>query len=420
MIDKGEVLKLSHRLGAAAVAFLTAAGLTACADNANDAGNAKNATSATTAAQADSTGASSKPRTTDGAITVTDAAGRKLEFEEQPDRIVLAEGRAAYATALLQEHPLDNVVAYGQDLEKAAPSFRDKLFEVQPDAKDMPVIGSIQKGDVTVENLLAQDPDVVIMTLDQKKAVEESGFISDMDKAGITYAFIDFRQKPLENTTVSMTLLGDLLGQPERAKKYNEFYTAKVKDITDRASKIADKPDVLLWTAAGYTDCCAVAGDAHLGTLVTAAGGHNLGPEVLGTENTTITVEKLVELNPEKLIVTGGEWARDPNKTDAFRHVELGYQSSPELALESCDGPLQQPGLDLLDAPKNGNYFAVYHQFYDNPFNVFALEAFAKWIHPEEFKDLNPTQDFKDFHKEWMPFEYSGEFFIDPAHPEES
>lgn len=258
------------------------------------------------------------------------------------------------------------------------------------------------------------------MTLDQKKAVEESGFLSDMDAAGLKYAFIDFRQKPLENTTVSMQLLGDLLGQSERAEKYNEFYNAKVKEITDRVAETADRPDVLIWMAAGFNDCCAVAGDSNLGTLVTAAGGHNLGPEVLGADSTTITAEKLIELNPDKIIVTGGEWARDPNRTDAIRHVELGYQSSPELALQTCDGPLSQAGMDQLDATKNGNYFAVYHQFYDNPYNVFALEAFAKWIHPEQFADLNPTQDFKDFHKEWLPFEYSGAFFIDPANPEES
>nr|WP_289624489.1 ABC transporter substrate-binding protein [Corynebacterium afermentans] len=362
--------------------------------------------------------ATTQTRSAEGAVTVTDAAGRTLQFDELPERIVLAEGRAAYATALLQDNPLDNVVAYGQDLEKAAGAFREKLFEMQPEAKDMPEIGMIHKGDVTVENLLAQKPDVVIMTLDQKKSVEESGFISDLDAAGITYAFIDFRQKPLENTTVSMQLLGDLLGQSERAQKYNEFYQAKVKEITDRAAKIVDKPDVLLWTAAGFSDCCAVAGDVHLGTLITAAGGHNLGPEVLGPETKTLTPEKLVELNPDKLIVTGGEWARDPNKVDTFRHVELGYQSNPDLVLETCEGPLQQPGMELLDAPKEGNYFAIYHQFYDNPFNVFALEAFAKWLHPEEFADLDPAQDFKDFHKEWLPFEYSGVFFVDPAHPE--
>ncbi|WP_301924721.1 ABC transporter substrate-binding protein [Corynebacterium glaucum] len=407
-------MKISLKAATAAIAITTALGVTACSDSSGDTAQ----TSSSGAQESQST--SSSERAADAALTVTDAAGRKIEFEEMPDRIVLAEGRAAYATALLQENPLDNIVAYGQDLETAAGAFREKLFEIQPEAEDMPVIGSIQKGDVTVENLLAQDPDVVIMTLDQKKAVEESGFITDLDSAGITYAFIDFRQKPLENTTVSMTLLGDLLGQSERAEKYNEFYNAKVKDITERAAKTSNKPDVLLWTAAGYNDCCAVAGDVHLGTLVTAAGGHNLGPEVIGPENKTITPEKLVELNPEKIIVTGGEWARDPNKTDTFRHVELGYQSTPELALETCDGPLSKAGMELLDAPKNGNYFAVYHQFYDNPFNVFALEAFAKWIHPEEFSDLNPTEDFKQFHEDWMPFDYSGVFFIDPANPDES
>lgn len=409
-------MKLSHRIGVFGVAVATALGLTACADNGGDA----DTTHVSTSEAASSQSGTSQTQAADGAVTVTDAAGRTLQFDELPERIVLAEGRAAYATALLQDEPLRNVVAYGQDLEKAAGAFRDKLFELQPEAKDMPTIGMIQKGDVTVENLLAQRPDVVIMTLDQKKAVEESGFLSDMDAAGLKYAFIDFRQKPLENTTVSIQLLGDLLGQSERAEQYNEFYNAKVKEITDRVADTTDRPDVLIWMAAGFNDCCAVAGDSNLGTLVTAAGGHNLGPEVLGAENTTITAEKLIELNPDKLIATGGEWARDPNRTDAIRHVELGYQSSPELALQTCDGPLSQAGMDQLDATKTGNYFAVYHQFYDNPYNVFALEAFAKWIHPEQFADLNPTQDFEDFHKEWLPFDYSGAFFIDPANPEES
>lgn len=411
------MVKRSHRIGTLTVSLATVCGLVACS-GAETTPTAGNETDTEISTQTSGTAATTQTRSAEGAVTVTDAAGRTLQFDELPERIVLAEGRAAYATALLQDNPLDNVVAYGQDLEKAAGAFREKLFEMQPEAKDMPEIGMIQKGDVTVENLLAQKPDVVIMTLDQKKSVEESGFISDLDAAGITYAFIDFRQKPLENTTVSMQLLGDLLGQSERAQKYNEFYQAKVKEITDRAAKITDKPDVLLWTAAGFSDCCAVAGDVHLGTLITAAGGHNLGPEVLGPETKTITPEKLVELNPDKLIVTGGEWARDPNKADTFRHVELGYQSNPDLVLETCEGPLQQPGMELLDAPKEGNYFAVYHQFYDNPFNVFALEAFAKWLHPEEFADLDPAQDFKDFHKEWLPFEYSGVFFADPAHPE--
>lgn len=397
-------MNIKRTMVAVTLSLATAFGLAGCSNDSGDVASTS-ATGTTQTAERDGKSAA--------ALTVTDAAGRTVEFDEQPERIVLGEGRGAFATAVLQDDPFDKVVAYGEDLKKAAPAFQEKMFDKYPDAKDMPMIGSIQKGDVTVENLLAQNPDVVVMTLDQKKATEQSGFLSDMDRAGIKYVFTDFRQKPLEHTTVSMTLLGDLFGQPEKAKKFNEFYDNKVAEITDRVAKTTERPGTVVWTAAGFTDCCGIAGDTNLGTLVTAAGGRNLGPDILSADSKTVTVEKLVELDPERLIVTGGEWARDPSKTDAFRHVEMGYQADPAMAKETFNSPLQTPGIELLNAPKNGHYYAVYHQFYDNPFNVYALEAFAKWLHPEQFADMDPAKDFEQFHKDWLPYDYSGTFFLD-------
>lgn len=346
-------------------------------------------------------------------LTVTDAAGRTVDFDKQPERILLGEGRGVFATSILQDNPFEKVVAYGDDLEKAAPAMREKLLEKFPEAKELPMIGSLQKGDVTVENLLEQKPDVVVMTMDQKKVAEQNGFLTDMDAVGLKYVFTDFRQDPLNNTEVSMKLFGDLFGKTDRAEKYNAFWNEKVTDITDRAAKTTEKPQTAVWMAAGFKDCCSIAGDANLGKLVDAAGGHNIGPDILGTDETEITAEKLVEVNPDKLIVSGGEWARDPQKTDAFSHVELGYQADEAAARESFGGPLKTPGMEQLTAPKEGDYFAVYHQFYDSPYNVFALEAFAKWLHPEEFGDLDPAKDFEDFHAEWMPIDYSGTFFLD-------
>ena len=405
-------MKLSHRLAAVTVAAATTLGLVACADS--DDQNSSATASDVVTGQSEGSSTSSNARSTDAALTVTDAAGRTVDFDERPERIVLAEGRATFATSLLQDNPFDHVVAYGEDLDKASPAFKKMLLEKFPEAKEMPTIGSLEKGDATVENILAQKPDVVVMTLDQKKAAEQNGFLANLDAAGLKYVFTDFRQKPLQNTTVTMTLLGDLLGKEDRAKEYNEFYEQKVKDIEDRADKTTGRPNVAIWAAAGFNDCCSIAGDVHIGKLVTAAGGNNIGPEVLGTDSTQITAEKLVEINPDKLIVTGGEWAQDPTKGETYRHVELGYQADEETAKESCDGPLLTPGTDLLDAPKDGNYYALYHQFYDNPFNVFALEAIAKWLHPEEFEDIDPAKEFEQFHAEWLPYDYSGTFFIDP------
>ncbi|WP_256021332.1 ABC transporter substrate-binding protein [Corynebacterium sp. CCUG 51687] len=379
-----------------AVALCAAASLAACSGDSAD------------------TTPSAEPTPADKALTVTDVTGREVTFDHAPERIVLGEGRGVFATALLGGDPFDHVVAYGNDLTKAAPAFKDKVFEISEGAMKAQEIGNIGKGDVSLETLMSQDPDVVVMTLDQKKVAEESGLLEKMDQTGMKYVFTDFRQSPLEHTVSSVQLLGDLMGKSERAKEYGEFYESKVEEIKGRVEEAVAKDgekDGLIWSAAGFVDCCSTPGKANLGQLLTAAGGNNLGEQLITADSKQFSAEKMIELQPENLIVTGGEWARKPDQPDTFSHVELGYQSSPQRAAETLNNPLGTPGLDLLQAPKQGKYFAVYHQFYDNPYNVFALEAFAKWLHPAAFEDMDPAKDFEQFHADWLPFDYSGAFF---------
>ena len=80
------------------VALATTIGLAACSDSGSTTASTASSEVATSAAAAEK---QTSARTADAALTVKDAAGRTIEFAEMPDRIVLAEGRAAYATALL-------------------------------------------------------------------------------------------------------------------------------------------------------------------------------------------------------------------------------------------------------------------------------------------------------------------------------
>lgn len=129
------------------------------------------------------------------------------------------------------------------------------------------MIGSIAKGDVTVENMLSFKPDAVVMTLDQKEAAEKAGFLQKMDQAKLPYVFIDFRRKPLENTTKSMATLGKIFGGKaiSRAKEFNKFYQSKVDDVSRRVSRESDKPRTFLWRAAGLKDCCSTYANLNLG-----------------------------------------------------------------------------------------------------------------------------------------------------------
>lgn len=235
------------------------------------------------------------------ALSVTDVAGRTVSFDAQPKRILLAEGRALMATSVLnKENPAKDVVAIGADLHKAAPSFESALRQARPQVSKLPMIGSIAKGDVTVENMLSFKPDAVVMTLDQKEAAEKAGFLQKMDQAKLPHVFIDFRRKPLENTTKSMATLGKIFDGKaiSRAKEFNKFYQSKVDDVSRRVSRESDKPRTFLWRAAGLKDCCSTYANLNLGDVITAAGGHNLGRTSSGHLQVTSPQRRLWQLNP--------------------------------------------------------------------------------------------------------------------------
>lgn len=364
------------------------------------------------AAGTSNSGSSDGANESGNAVTITDVTGRQVHLDSQPKKVLLAEGRGLFATSLLnKENPTENVVAIGSDLHKAAPSYEAKLSAVHKQYNDLPTVGNIAKGDVSVEALLSHKPDITVLSLDHKKAAEESGLLKKMDQSGLKYVFSDFRQKPLENTTKTISMYGQLFGKEDKAKEFNDFYDGKVKDITDRANAAANKPKTLVWRAAGMKDCCSTVKDSNLGDLVNAAGGKNMGDELLDTESGDLTAEKILAEQPEQIIATGGSWAKDPDEPEVLPHVELGYRAQPATAEKTLKGLLSTPGFTALKAPKKGNLHAAYHQFYDSPLNVFALEQFAQWLHPELFQDVDVERDFADFHKQWMPFEYSGTFF---------
>lgn len=354
----------------------------------------------------------SNPTTSAGAIHITDVTNRTVDFSSRPERIVLAEGRGLFVTSFLnKDNPTANVVAVGSDLHTGAPSFEAKLAEAHSEYKSLPHIGVLNKGDVTVEGLMSHKPDVVVFALDHKKPAEESGLLKKMDQANLKYVFTDLRQKPLDNTTKTVDIYGQLFGRQDKAREFNEFYTAKLKSITERAAKADKKPRTLVWRAAGMNDCCGTVKNSNLGDLVNAAGGHNIGDDLLSTESGSLTAEKVVAEQPEYIIATGGSWAKNDSKPETIPHVELGYAAQPATAEATLKGLLNTPGFNTLKAPEQGHMYAVYHQFYDSPFNIFALEQFAQWLHPETFSDLDATRDFADFHSKWMPFEFSGTFF---------
>ena len=129
----------------------------------------------------------------DAALSFTDLAGRDVELDKAPERVLLGEGRSIFATGILNtEDPLDKVVGIGSDLKKNVPDYYNVLEEKLPKVTELPEVGAISKGDVTVENLVSLDPDLIVLSKDQYDASQEAGLTEKMDQAGLKYAVTDF------------------------------------------------------------------------------------------------------------------------------------------------------------------------------------------------------------------------------------
>lgn len=326
----------------------------------------------------------------------------------------MSESRQAYSLAFLNKtNPIDKVVAWGKDLQKAAPDFYEKLLEVAPAAADIPTIGSFKAGDLTVESLISHQSDVVVLTLDSYNEGVQGGFISKMEDHGLRYVVTDFRRDPVKNTEPSVKLLGEIMDCREAASKFLDFYAKQVDPVVKTAQTLTSRPTTFLWRGPGLNDPCSTFSTANLGAVVTAAGGTNIADDLLPGEEGVLTPEQVIASNPQNIIATGGEWGKQKLKdTASTSYVHLGYQADEASARASLEQLQDQPGFDQLTAFADRRVYGVYHQFYDAPYNFVAYMAFAKWQSPEAFADLDPQSAWEEFHKSFMPWEAQGVFIV--------
>ncbi|WP_116112412.1 ABC transporter substrate-binding protein [Austwickia chelonae] len=344
------------------------------------------------------------------AVTVTDAAGRTVTFDKQPERVIFGEQRQAYASMVLnKDNPIDKVVAWGSDMESAAPDMYQRLLKTTPKAADVPKIGAVRSSDLSVEALLAHKPDVYVMTLDSMRAAKQSGLLDQFDKAGLKYVVTDFRVDPTKNTETTMRALGKLLDRNQQAEDFLTYYKGAVEPIMKKAESATNKPTTLMWRAPGLKPCCSTWKGSNFGLMLTQVGGTNLADSILTGEEGDITPEQIIASQPRHIIATGGAWAKQKiDEKSRTTFVDIGYDTPKDQAVASLKALQQQPGFEHLTAFKEGTVHGIYHQFYDAPYNFVAYQAFAKWQQPELFADLDPEKNWQEFSEKFMPFPAEG------------
>ncbi|MDR6759572.1 iron complex transport system substrate-binding protein [Mycoplana sp. BE70] len=345
-------------------------------------------------------------------ITLKDVTGRDVEVSVPVKHVILGEGRQIYFLAALnKENPFEQVVGWRDDLPKADPETYAAYLAKYPEIAKLPTFGGMKDGTFDIEQAVALKPDVILMNVDAKTATEEAGYIEKLGKIGIPLVYVDFREKPMENTEPSMRIMGKLMAKEQLAEDFIKFRSDSIVRVTEVLAKAnPQKPVVFVERAGGYSDdCCMSFGNENFGKMVEIAGGINMAKDIIPGTFGTVNPEQIIASNPEQVIITGGMW-------DAFvpggDWVGVGYGADINEARAKLEKLTERPAFTGVKAVKDRQVHAIWHQFYNNPYQFVAIQEIAKWLHPELFQDLDPEATFKELHERFLPLDYKPGYFV--------
>lgn len=349
-------------------------------------------------------------------ITVTDITGREVTVNAPVSRVMLADSRVLVALNILHpQSPLKGIIAWDDALIKKAPDLSAAYSKKFPELSKIPVFPNPYTTDFSVEKALVAQPDLLIFDIGLKSKLTESGTLSLLEKSGLPVIFIDFRQYPLKNTMPSMTLLGQVFGESQQAEAFNQFYQQRLDLIRNKVATLdkGQRPSVFIERAAGISGedyCCKTFGNGNFGEFVETAGGNNLGSQWFSTGmGGEINEEQLIHSNPDYYLMTAADWDSTRKGSSS---VPLGYTGDKAKSQARLTKLMERPKLRSLSAYQNKQVLALYQQYYDTPFNIIAVEAIAKFLHPNLFTELDPQADSDYLHKTFTTLEGDGVFWV--------
>ncbi|WP_286808485.1 ABC transporter substrate-binding protein [Leclercia sp. UBA2479] len=327
-------------------------------------------------------------------VTVKDIDNRTVTIPQEPQRIILQDGRDILTLAMLEpKDPFAKVVAWNNLPKKQDTETWNVLKRKWPEAERILGMKFSDQGNVDLETVISRKPDLMIAQLRAKPALTQSGVLTQLEALHVPVVFVDYELHPVENTRASISLLGKVLGQPERAQAYVDFYQQRLDQIHQRLAKAGKKPLVFIEPIAGVAGldngCCFTHARNGWGGLVEAAGGANIGSALLPGATGTVSVEKIISMNPDYYLMTG---SKRPGKGTAI--IPFGYNVQANTVQSAFTALLARQGVSSIPAVEKGHTGALYHHFYNNPYNIIAIEALSKIFYPTLFADVDPLADY--------------------------
>lgn len=346
-------------------------------------------------------------------IEVTDLAGKTHTFDHPLDKVIIqwsgSGGPFMTMSALFGKDVCKHIAAMDDGLQKNRMDMYNQYVKGVPDLANVKMIGSMDSDDFNLEAALSSGADAAIIPLGLQKSVQES-IQPKLEAAGIPVIYIDYHAETTENHTKSTELLGKLFGKESRAKELVDYYISHVTPVYDKVQKLlktSERPKV-------YVECGSTGpteyGNSYTnkymwGGMIYNAGGTSIADGVI-EKSTPLEPEYVLSTNPDKIIFTGSYW---PAQADSIR---MGFEATEAGTKQQIASYLARPGWSELSAVKNGEVYVVHHAVGREIYDCASIEALAKYIYPDEFKDVDPTKTLQEYYEKFLPYDFGGVWYM--------
>lgn len=345
-------------------------------------------------------------------IEITDVTGRTVTLKKPAERVVLqwsGAGGPFFTISALMGKDTPKVIA---GMDTSLQDYRADMWKhfttEMPELAKIPVVGTVGDKTFNAEQVVALNPDVIFIPVDLKDQYE-SDAKAKMDAAGIQTIYIDYHAEKLESHQKSIEAIGKALGKEERAAEINKFYTERVTRVLDRVSKI-NKPKPAVYLEVGMNGPeefgNSFSSNYSWGALATMAGADVITKDVI-KKTSPINPEFILEKNPDIIMIMGSYWPKKPTS------MRLGFEATEASSQELLKAfTIERQGWSELKAVENKQVYSAHHGLPREVFDAAVFEYLAKTFYPEEFADVDPEATLKEFYDKFLPFSYSGIWFM--------
>jgi len=341
--------------------------------------------------------------------TITDSLGNTYTFDHTFGAVAtqwsISGGPFVTMAALLG----DDLPKYLVGIDSTPSLYRMDSWKAycdsMPELKSLPVIGDIGT-DWDSTKVLSLNPTALILPERQKTQAESGNVIETFTKANVPIIYVDFHREDIDTIKNTINNLGMMFGKQAKAKELANLYESKVKPIYDKTKGlIANNGYIDVYNETGMYGPSSTGqsrdNTQDWGKLIYECGGNSIAQK---TGN--LDMSYVLTTDPDRIFFAGSYW---PNQPDSIR---MGFGVTESEAKKTVDKYFEErAGWKSLSAYKDGEVYMIAHCLGRDIYDYCSLEFIANMVWPDEF-NYNPAADLKSFYDKYLPFDYSGTWFL--------